>query len=131
MALLLLVELFITVVYAALQNARQSELQEQAENGRGWAITALNLLDAKSKLYITYSVSTTLLNFAIALLATITFVLPAFAATINLSEALAVLLVMGIGAVVMILGNIVPEAIGSAYAMSLIRAFVYPLYWIV
>jgi putative hemolysin len=131
MVILLLVELFITVVYAALQNARQSELQEQAESGAGWAKTALNLLDAKSKLYLTYNVSTTLLNFAIALLATITFVLPALAGTINMSVLVAVLLVMLIGAVVMILGNIVPEAIGSAYAMSLMRLFVFPLQWIV
>ncbi|MDQ7027453.1 MAG: hemolysin family protein [Anaerolineae bacterium] len=129
MVFLLLLDTLITIAYAALQNARQSDLQEQADEGKGWAKTALTLLDAKSKLYITYTVSTTLLNFAIAVIATITFVIPAFADTINLSRAVAVLIVMLIGAVVMIVGNIVPEAIGSAYAKPLVRLLTLPLHW--
>ena len=131
MALLLLLNAVITVAYAALQNARQSEIQEQAEKGRRWAKTALTLLDAKSKLYLTYTVSTTFLNFAIALIATITFVLPAFAGTINLSGTLAIVIVMLLSAVVMIVGNIVPEAVGSAYTKSLVSVLVIPFHWFV
>jgi putative hemolysin len=125
-ALLLLADALVTTAYAALQNSRQSELESLAEDGKGFARSALVLLDAKSQLYLTYTLSTTLLQFAIAILAVIELIVPALTEN-AMPLAAAIAAVMGISLVTLILGSIVPEAVGSAYARSLIRLLTPPL----
>ncbi|MEO1165013.1 MAG: hemolysin family protein [Chloroflexota bacterium] len=117
---LLVVDVLLTLSYAALQNSRQSELQEMADNNRGFAKTALTLLDAKSQLYITYTLSSLLIAVGIALASIFWLVVPAVSGTLALSTPLAVGTVFLISLVALILGTILPEAVGSAYAMNLL-----------
>lgn len=119
----LLLDVLFTLGYAALQNSRQSELQEQAEAGQGYAKIALNLLDAKSQLYITYTLLSVLVATSIAIVATVWVVLPAAGGVSQLSYPLSILIVFGISLLALIISTVLPEAIGSAYAMGLIPVF--------
>jgi CBS domain containing-hemolysin-like protein len=125
--MLLLAEILLTLAYAALQNTRQSDLQEQAEAGKSFAKTALKLLDSKSHLYFTYNLSITLLTTAIALVTTIWLVLPAYTDQGQFSVPLAIFSVFLISLLSLILGQIVSEAVGSAYVNSLSSLLVLPL----
>jgi len=124
---LLALQAFLTLTYAALINTRQSELKEQAEQGRQNAKLALSLFEAKSRLSITYSLSTMLLSFAMALLLTVQIIIPILNDASQLTLPLGILVVLGIGVIVMIFGNVLPEAVGSAYAMSLTHVLVRPI----
>jgi len=124
---LLALQAFLTLTYAALINTRQSELKEQAEQGRQHAKLALSLFEAKSRLSITYSLSTMLLSFAMALLLTVQIIIPILNDASQLTLPLGILVVLGIGVIVMIFGNVLPEAVGSAYAMSLTHVLVRPI----
>lgn len=125
--ILLLLDALITLGYSALQNSRQSELQQQTEDGSGFAKTALKLLDAKSKLYITYTLSSALLMAGIILASTMWLVIPSLTGDSQLSAPLAMILVLGLSLIALILGTTVPEAVGSAYAMPIISLLAYPL----
>lgn len=127
-AILVLVDAIITMGYAALQNSRQSDLQEQVNEGHSVAKTALTLLDAESRLYITYTLASILISAGIVLLATMWLVVPAITGDLQLNTALAIGLVFLISFISLILGTIVPEAIGSAYAMTLISMLATPLH---
>ena len=124
---LILVEIFLTLAYAALQNTRQSELQEQVENDKSYAKTALKLLNAKSQLYVTYNLSMILLTTGIVLMTSIWLLVPAFNGEGQLSIPISIALVFLISLLSLVLGNIVAEAVGSAYAMSLTAVLVMPL----
>jgi putative hemolysin len=123
---LLILEVFITLVYAALQNSRHNELQALANEGKGFAKHALALLDAKSKLTITYTLSTTLIMVGISLIATMWLVFPAFRGEGVFTVPLAIGLVLLISFGTLLIGSIVSEAIGSAYAMPLLSLFALP-----
>jgi CBS domain containing-hemolysin-like protein len=108
---LVVLQALLTLLYAALQNTRQSTLQELADNDDKGARDALNLLDAKTQLYVTYNMASLLINFTMAILATMALLVPD-----ALSTPVALLIVLAIGFVAMIFGNVLPEAVGSAYA---------------
>lgn len=126
-AILVLVDAIMTAGYAALQNSRQSELQEQVNEGNSAAKTALTLLDAKSRLYITYTLASILIISAIVLLASMWLVVPSMTGDSQLNTAVAIGLVFLISVISLISGTIVPEAIGSANAMTLISILATPL----
>jgi putative hemolysin len=123
---LLILNVFITLIYAALQNSRNSELQTHVTEGKGFAKHALALLDSKSKLHVTYALCTTFITAGITLVATIWLVMPAFRGEGMLTVALADALVLLISFGVLLIGNIVSEAVGSAYSMPLLSAFALP-----
>ncbi len=110
---LVALQALLTLLYAALQNTRQSTLQELAGDDKR-ARDALNLLDAKTQLYITYNMASLLINFTMAILATLAFLVPE-----TLTTPVALLIVLVIGFLAMIFGNVLPEAVGSAYAEPL------------
>ncbi|MEO1289009.1 MAG: hemolysin family protein [Chloroflexota bacterium] len=123
-ASLILIDALITVGYAALQNARESDLREHAENGRSSAQTALTLLDNKSQLYITYILTNTLLLTGVIVISVAWLIAPQ---TPILEQPIAILSVFGIGFLALMLGTVVPESIGSAYANALVPIFATPL----
>lgn len=125
--ILLLAETTITLVYAALQNSRHTELQEAAEAGQSSAKMALALLKKPSRLYFTYILSRVLLHFGIALVATLWLVTPSLADQSTLSWPIAILLVMVIAAASVIVGTTVPEAVGSAYAIPMVTLLIFVL----
>lgn len=124
---LLMLDALMTLGYSALQNSRQSELQEQADAGRGVAKTALKLLEAKSRIYITYTLISALVVAGIVLCATMWIIVPSISGELQLSTPLAIAIVLGISFLTLILGTVVPEAVGSAYAMLLIGLLATPL----
>ncbi len=76
-----MLDALMTLGYSALQNSRQSELQEQADAGRGVAKTALKLLDAKSRIYITYTLISSFVVAGIVLCATMWIIVPSINGT--------------------------------------------------
>lgn len=118
LAVLLFLDALITLAYAALVNTRQASLHEQAENGHRRSRQALRLLDAKSRLNITYKLSILLVRVAMFSVFALGILPPEMTSDPVL---LAMALVMGslFAALVLVLGDIVPEGIGSAYANPL------------
>lgn len=128
---LVLVEILLTLIYAALQNTRQSELQEQAEQGKRAAQTALRILKNPAHLQVTYVLGKTLLHFAIAIISTTWLILPALNGEGLLSLEFSVLAIIFIGMVVFVLGTTVPEAVGSAYSSGMISIAILPFRWLI
>ena len=122
-----MLDALITAAYAALQNARQSELQDAVEDGNQNAKIALRLVDQKAHLYVTYSLMTTLLNFGLVLVMVALLVIPAATGTLSISIPIAMGIILSVSLVVMVFGNVLPEAIGSAYAMTFINLSVRPM----
>lgn len=126
-SILLLAEILLTLASAALQNSRQTDLQEQADNGKSYAKTALKLLDSKSQLHLTYNLTMTLLATSITLVSAVWLLLPAFNNQGQFSVPFSIFLVFLISLLSLMLGHIVSEAVGSAYAKTLVSLFVLPL----
>ncbi|GAB5491765.1 MAG: hemolysin family protein [Phototrophicaceae bacterium] len=124
---LLVLDALMTLGYSALQNSRQSELQEQADAGRGVAKTALQLLESKSQLYITYTLISALVIAGIVLSATMWLVVPSISGDIEMNTPLAVGAVLLISLLALIIGTVVPEAVGSAYSAPFISLLATPL----
>ncbi len=122
---LLVLNALITLVYAALQNIRQSELEEMASGGMRSAKTALALREAESRLSMTVTLLNSLLNYGSALLIGYALLVPLLNGSENaLGAAPAVALTIGAALLIVIFGNIVPESVGSAYASSTLRLMV-------
>lgn len=126
-ATLIAIDAIITIGYAALQNAKQSELQEQAEAGRASAKTSLALLEGKSQLYITYILTNSVLLTGVILLTASWFITPELAL---LEQPFAIAGIFGVGLLALMLGTVVPESIGSAYSTVLLPIFSIPLRFI-
>ncbi|NWF67881.1 MAG: HlyC/CorC family transporter [Chloroflexi bacterium] len=117
----------IALAYAALTNARRTTLREQAETGNRRARLAADLVESdSSRLHITYQISTFLLNFSIAVVATIYVAQPWItgANTPGLVYAAVLLPAACLG---FILGELVPAAVGQAHAERLALLAVYPM----
>lgn len=114
--LLLAFNTLITLIYSALVNLRQSVLNEQIESGNRRARHIVKLLDSRSHLTITYHLSNVLLHSLIAGIATLQFVLPVLESDGTLGVIIGILLLLGIGAIIVVISDIVPEGIGSVYA---------------
>ncbi|NWG18425.1 MAG: HlyC/CorC family transporter [Chloroflexi bacterium] len=101
----------ITLAYAALTNSREYRLREQAEAGK----------DIPPELHITYQLSQVITQFSIAAVAASTLAQPLVTqlgiANPNAARAAAyVITLIPTALLALVLGNLVPEAIGSARA---------------
>ncbi|MFW5691964.1 MAG: hemolysin family protein [Chloroflexota bacterium] len=117
---LLFLQAFISVAYAAIKNARTGPLRDQANDGSRRARQVLALISS-SDTTVTYYTANTLLKFAIAAIT-----------VLGLGEALTVTMdtvdptivhtavLFLIACLVIVLGDSVPEAVGTAYADTLI-----------
>ena len=114
--ILLVLHALINLSYSALTNARHAALQDQADSGRRGAQRALAVLDNLLRLNITQQLSLLLLVLAMTAITTVNLV-PA------LADAPAADLLIGglvlLYLVILLLGSLLPSAIGSAYADSL------------
>lgn len=125
-ALLLALNALISVAYAALMNTRQNQLRDQAEAGDRSAQRLLNLIDATTRLNITYQLSLILLRFIIVAWVTVTLITPWLANNPGIPPLLGYAGVLFFTAcLTLVLGEVVPEAIGSAHARVLARWAVY------
>lgn len=112
-------DVIMTLGYAALQNSRPSDLQEQADTGHRHAKRALALLDTQSKLYITHTIISAISIAVIVLTLAFWLIVPILNGTLDFSLVLAIGIVFLASLIALILGTVVPEAIGSAYTKSL------------
>ncbi len=123
---LIFVHALVTLAYAALVNSREPLLREQIETEA----------DAPPRLHITYQLSLLLLRFAIAALA-VTTLAQSLALSLQfqnqeLERLLAdVLVLLPTALLTLIIGDLVPEAIGSTRADSLARWFVFPMHLLI
>lgn len=138
---LTLLEALLTIIYAAIINARSSTLRELAEQGNPRAKTVLRL-NASTNLTLTYQVLTTLIHFAIASVVVLKIAQPFLPVDPPMLDVVVVdtLILVMVALGVMVLGQIVPEAVGSSYAnplalwsgglMSMIMLVVSPLVFV-
>lgn len=123
--ILLLIALggMITLIHSAIVNVRMRDVRDQSDDGDKRAHRLIALLDAKSRLTMTYNLMTTIIYFLVALVGTIAFVVPAMQESSTTSPLVGVLIVLLIGVVTLLMGSIVPEGIGSAYANTIATIF--------
>lgn len=117
----------IALAYAALTNARRTTLHDLAEDGNRRAKLAIELIEEDSpRLYITYQLSTFLLNFSIAVVASVYIAQPLIIGndTPGLVYAAVLLPAACVG---FILGELVPAAVGQAHADTLAVMLVHPM----
>lgn len=123
---LILLQAMITLFSASLSNVHQARLKEQADNGDKPSQRILELTQAQSRLPITVNLSRLLISFAIAIVLALSLISPTN--DLNAQNALSIVLAILLGsAVTMVLGDIVPEAIGSVYAYSIARVAISPI----
>ena len=121
--LLIVVTAFVTLIYNALTNVRQSQMREQAESGHGGAQRVLTIMDSLSRLNVTYQLSLLILHVVIVALATLTLMpalvvrYPAVAPAVIQAATLIVIVLA-----VALVGNLVPATLGTAYADRLAPA---------
>ncbi len=106
----------LSLVNAALQNASRADMQKRAEEGDGAAQRFLDLTESGLRLSMTVSITHLLTRFVIAV-ALLLLVLPYTQDAQLLSAAVTVLLGAGM---TLLLGDLIPEAIGSSHADSLL-----------
>lgn len=122
--LLLVFHALLTLTHAALSNTRAAWLEERAEDGNRRARQALTLVHSGSKLTATYQILAALLRFAMAGIALVVVGDSILASNDALSPAVVYLTALLLVAIVsLILGDIVPEAVGSSHANSLTLMF--------
>lgn len=126
--LLFLFSAFMTLAYAALNNMRPAQLEEMAENGSSRARDALALINRKSHLMITYQLCMALSQSLITVILVFTLFEPlmmSYGAAVGLAAAAVTVVVA------LIITQVVPEGVGSAYARQLYPWLTPALSWIV
>ena len=121
--LLLIITGFVTLVYHALTNVRQSHMREQAEIGHEGAKTVLSIMDNLVRLNVTHQLSLLMLHVMTAAVAVLT-VGPALMARYPAVTPVAIYagLLVAIILALLVFGNLVPATIGTAYADRLAPA---------
>jgi hypothetical protein len=90
LAILVLFQTVLALAYAALNNVRQTTLKDWADEGQIQAQRAIKLLDARTKLSLSYFLCRTILTVAITVFLTV-YILPliaSLASTISIELAL-------------------------------------------
>ncbi|HEX2619936.1 MAG TPA: hemolysin family protein [Phototrophicaceae bacterium] len=118
----------LALAFGAISNVRQNLIREKAEAGQKAAERLLMLTDHNTRLQITHQFTGLMLDFAIASIAVLNLGEPVLKAFPQTSSLLVYTLVVLITAcITLILGELVPEAIGSAYAMPLALWVIGPI----
>jgi putative hemolysin len=118
----------LALAFGAINNVRPTNLRTKADNGQKIAAQVLALTENNPRLQLTYQITTLLLHFGIAGLALLNLTDALIVAVPVMSRLVAHGLMLLITAcVTLILGELVPEAIGSAYANSLATWLIMPV----
>jgi CBS domain containing-hemolysin-like protein len=122
--LLITVYGLITMMETALTNARLNPLRDQAEAGSIRARHILSLLDKPAQLNITFQFILLLLNAIIAAAAVLLVAQPLTAANLTVApEVIYALVVISTVLLTLVVGQIIPTTLGSAYADTLAPVF--------
>lgn len=128
---LIVLRALLALGYGAISNIRQNVVRERIDDGNKSALRILKLTEDKN-LQITVQIATLLLHFAIAAIAVLNFKTPLLNTVSTLSPILAYAIVLLItGCVTLVIGELVPESIGSTYANSLAGLAARPLRWLI
>ncbi len=119
---LTLLNALIALGHAALTNTRPSALRERAESGNQQAKQVLRLIEHGAILQATYQLSLVLIHISVATIAATTIAAPLLnGSSADVPPALVYALVLiPIGFVVLVLGELVPASVGSRYADVLV-----------
>ncbi|MEQ8677709.1 MAG: hemolysin family protein [Aggregatilineales bacterium] len=119
-AALIIFDAIITLAYAALANVRVAWLKEQVEQGNRGASATISIIETSTRLTVTYQFVSVLLSFTIAVTALSAIAQPIINANAEMNATLIRIIAMLISVfITVILGDIVPEAVGSGYAKPL------------
>lgn len=120
LAILVLFQTVLALAYAAMNNMRQTTIKEWAEEGQIQAQRALKLLEARTKLSLSYFLCRTLMTVGITVFLTV-YILPTLlplGSIVSIEVAL-VALILITGFLLAVMTDAVPEGVGSQYSESL------------
>ncbi len=121
---LLAIHALLVLIHAALSNTRAAWLEERIEEGNRRARQALILVHSGPNLTVTYQILVTLLRFGLAAVALVVFADGLLATNESLNPTMIYLVILLVTATLtLILGELVPEAVGSTYANNLTLLF--------
>lgn len=111
----------VSLINAALQHVSRADMQKRAEEGDAAAQRFLDMTESGLRLSMTVSVTHILTRFVIAVVLLLLLILP-FAQGADVAQLAPAIVTVLLGAgLTLILGDLVPEAIGSSHADSLLR----------
>lgn len=116
----------ITLIYTAINNVRLSWLQDQVDEGNKRAQRLIILLDAKSRLMMTFNLIIAILYVLAGVSAAFAFLVPAFEGTAPFTLPVAIGLTFFAAVVLLMMGSILPESLGTVYS-SRLAIFFTPL----
>jgi CBS domain containing-hemolysin-like protein len=119
----------VVLAFTALTNVRQAPLREQAEDGNQRAKHVLRLNDNYTRLNATYQLSLMVLHVVAAVIATLGIAQPWLRQLQGEVSSLVVYggVVVGLALIFLLLGDLLPAALGSAYADALAPWMAYPM----
>ncbi len=120
---LLLVSMVIGLIYTALTNIRPTMMREQAVTGNVRAQQVLDLVERLAQLNVTYQISQLLLIISMVAIATLQIAQPLVAAA-SLSPLVYAGVLALLALVMIIIGQLLPTTLGSAYAHQLALSLV-------
>lgn len=123
---LVLLHSLLTLSHAAFANVRVTALRHQADDGNVRAQRVLDLVHKTPNLTLTYQLLVTLLKFMIAAVALMSLIVP-FSAANGMFEIAVVLVLMLIGILTLIIGELVPESVGSTYPNAIALSLAGPM----
>ena len=128
--LLLLLHAAISLLNAALLNSSEAEQRERADRGDGAALGFLALTEDKLRLSMTVSLAHILTRFGIAT-ALVLLVFDSVTGGDDVARLAIVIATVVLGAsATLVLGDLVPDAIGSTYAANLLGLAIAPMRWL-
>lgn len=125
--LLVVIHALIVLAFASLTNVRQSALREQAENGNERSKHVLRLNENFTRLNITYQLSLMILHVLAAAVAIVGVAQPIIAQGEMSSFVVYTAVTIGLAVLFVLLGDLVPAAVGSAYSEALAPWMAYPM----
>jgi len=131
LALLISLNAIITLAYAAIINAKHSNLNDLADDNNPRAKQVIALIEGKSRLNFSYKLMMLMLYFAIAGVSVFAFIVPSLSADTTTLPVSGLLILILVAATTLVLGDVVPEGIGSVYADSLCLFMVAPMRFLV
>ena len=117
----------IALAFGALNNIRVNLLKNQAESGRKSAGQVIILAHETPNLQVIYQLATRLIQFTVSALAVLFIAQPLTTVTTVAPFVVYALVVFLVLVFTLILGELVPEAVGSTYANSIAMLFLQPM----
>jgi putative hemolysin len=125
--ILVIIHAVIVLAFSSLTNVRQTLLREQAEAGNERAKHILRLNGNYTRLNVTYQLSLMVIHVLAAAVAIVGVAQPIIAQGELSSFMVYTCVVIGLAVIFVLMGDLVPEALGSAYADALAPWMAYPM----